>query len=326
MDRLTELLAQVLPAEPEKAVKGPELVLLLRKAGLLETEWNDASLRSRFSQLVGDTNSVIAKRPSQHGYYKRSQTDNEQAAGAKPKDEKVPSSGRESQAEEKFRSVYMAWARSENEYPVHIEHTEGKSQRAGLNVWKFPDVVSVAWDVLQIDEGNREVHPLDSDVLNVRRSLGEQPFKLSSTELKVEVSASTLREIFFQCVSNSRWAHKSRLAIAADLEDEILVKELQRLGASYGVSVLTFALSREDIQKLPSASQITDLNGVEKVLGRDLKVTTISAPADRDIVDWEHIKDMQLQHEEFRRMFRWISKCINDARAYPYNTWKKNMA
>jgi hypothetical protein len=111
-----------------------------------------------------------------------------------------------------------------------VEHTKGLRQRAGINKWKFPDVVLLRWEVGSVtDRGFR----LDKDLLEVKRSLGEQPFRLTSAELKVELTASTLRESFFQCVSNSKWAHTAQLTVANRLIDEVVVEELRRLGASY---------------------------------------------------------------------------------------------
>jgi hypothetical protein len=54
-------------------------------------------------------------------------------------------------------------------------------------------------------------------------------------ELKTELTLTKVRESFFQCVSNSKWAHHAELAIAEPLTDAVLTEELRRLGAAYGV-------------------------------------------------------------------------------------------
>jgi hypothetical protein len=164
---------------------------------------------------------------------------------------------------------------------------------------------------------------LNPAVLDVRRSLGEQPFKLSSTELKVDVTSATLRSLFFQCVSNSRWAHAAQLVVASDIIDEAPANELRRLGASYGVSVMTFSLTAADLDRLPGANLISSADEVESKLGRPLSVTNIVTAAEKDFLDWEHIKDMQDQHEDFTRIFRWISKSISDCRPHTFLYWLK---
>lgn len=109
------------------------------------------------------------------------------------------------------------------------------------------------WDVGEAkDAGFR----LDPDLLEVKRSLGEQPFRLSSIELKVELSLADFRAAFFQCVSNSKWAHHAVLAVAAKIADKTLAEELRRLGSSYDVTVLTYGIAREALTDLPSASAI----------------------------------------------------------------------
>jgi hypothetical protein len=321
MDRLSEFLEKVLPASPDEALGGRDLITRLRQAGF--DELSDDSLRTMFSTLVKKGTSVIARRDGQHGYYKRTDIKASEPAGMTDEDRpQVAQPGsRNDQLEEKFRAIYMAWCRREGTFPVHIEHTRGRRQTAGLNAWKFPDVVSVEWDVLDEDARGRLV--LDRPILEVRKSLGEQPFKLSSIELKFGITSSTLRSFFFQCVSNSRWAHVSRFAIASDVTDEAVANELRRLGASYGISVVTFSLSEQDLDKLPAANSISDADDVEEKLGRPLSVNVLVNTPDRDFLDWEHIKDMQDQHEDFNSIFGWISRCIADCKPYQYEDWKE---
>ena len=120
---------------------------------------------------------------------------------------------------------------------------------AGINRWKFPDVVSVNWNVDLIDEQGH----FDADMADVMRGLGEQRFMITSTELKVAVTSSSLRSDFFQCVSNSKWAHNAQLAIATEVTDEVLSDELKRLGASYGVTIVSFGLNASAL--MPSLLQ-----------------------------------------------------------------------
>jgi hypothetical protein len=317
VEHLQEVLTRVLPASPDDAINGTELLDLVRRAGLGSSELADNSLRSTFSRLAGDETSVIAKVDGRHGYYLRGETEAPSAGYST-----LGEGGRDQQREEKFRAVFMAWSAREEQFPVHIEHTRAARQSSGLNLWKFPDVVSVQWDVLDQDSQGRSV--LDAAVLEVRKSLGEPPFRITSAELKTDVSAGTLRQVFFQCVSNSRWAHTTELVIASDVSDQSIANELRRLGASYGVSVRSFSLAAEELDKLPAAKSIKSADEVENCLDRPLEVKNIVASAPRDVLDWEHIKDMQQQHEDFRRIFSWISRCMSDRRPYDYQFWLKN--
>jgi hypothetical protein len=149
-------------------------------------------------------------------------------------------------------------------------------------------------------------------------------------ELKVELSLVSFREYFFQCVSNSMWAHASCLVSALPVSDALLAEELRRLGASYGVMVQTYGLSREGLEKLPCAKELESMgedafdklsNDIDK-LSNDIKVNTISPGAPRPrVLDWAHIRDMKAQSQEFRELFDWIARCLKDSRAYTFGNY-----
>ena len=214
-DQLNKLYPEVLSADPAAAVNGTKL--LEKVAGRLDGDYSENSIRQHFSEMSQDPTSSIAKVTSGHGYYLRQQPES-QAVGA---DSVAPivqvepieaSAGRDLQAEEKFRSIFMRHSERSNLFPMHVEHTRASARAAGVNRWKFPDVVLLNWGVGELtDQGYR----LDPNLLQVKMSLGEQPFLLRSVELKVSLSLSSFRENFFQCVSNSKWAHGATLAVAA---------------------------------------------------------------------------------------------------------------
>jgi hypothetical protein len=80
--------------------------------------------------------------------------------------------------------------------------------------------------------------------------LGSPAVKLISFELKRQVKLTTLREYFFQTVSNSSWANESYL-VAAEFSDNVDFRnELARLSNSFGIGVIY--LDIED----PNSSEI----------------------------------------------------------------------
>jgi hypothetical protein len=326
-NKVLTLLPEVLPRDPDKAIRGQELIRMLRERGLSEEEVGDDSLKSMFSTLKKMPDSPIARRASKQGYFLRpsfpiaaTDPDIEPTDIATPVPLEQPTgTGRGEQAEEKFRSVYMAWLGREQQYPVHIEHLEASRTERGLNAWKFPDVISLRWAVATDDVSAAPV--LNRSMLDVRRSLGEQPFQLMSAELKVEAHAGNLRRDFFQCLSNSKWAHKSALVYACEILDEALVDELTRLGNSFGVNVFTFNLTRDDLDKLPSAKDIDSAEQVETILGKSLEINTVVTASDRDSLDWEHLEDLRAQHHVVGKIFDWISRCMQDLRPTEFTKW-----
>jgi hypothetical protein len=316
-EQLNRLFPGVLSADPRQAINGTKLLEKVR--GRLDGEYAENSIRQHFSEMSQDPTSSIAKVADGHGYYLR-KTDDQEGPGppaAEPPEEEEITGGREIQLEEKFRSIFMRHAERSNSFPMHVEHTRASSRAAGINRWKFPDVVLLGWGVGELtDQGYR----LDPNLLAVKMSLGEQPFTLHSIELKVALSTSTFRENFFQCVSNSKWAHGARLAVANTIDDNTLSEELRRLGTSYDISVMSYGLSSELLESLPNASDIrkmTDAEFDDRIAGR-IALQRISSGRERASLDWEHIRDLRSVSPEFRSLFEWVAHCLSQKRAYTF--------
>lgn len=224
------------------------------------------------------------------------------------------------QLEEKFRAFFIPQSQYESRFPVHIEHTSASQQPSGVNKWKFPDVVELDWE--DVGEVSDEGFVLDKALLEVKRSLGEQPFRLASVELKVELTLGSFREHFFQCVSNSMWSHSARLVVAASISDALLAGELRRLGTSYGVQIQFFDLPIDRLESLPAATGILNLSNAEFEELRGAVVPSIlSTGTSRSVLDWDHIRDMMKQIDVFANIFDWIARCLHDCKPYAYEKY-----
>lgn len=340
-DQLLEILPKVLPADPAQALSGTELIAKVRP--LLKGDYKDTSLRQHFSDLSGDATTPIAKRAGKQGYFLRPTAVEPPAESAtkviegvikvtpavegtlevQPADPVAELALRNKQPEEKFRAFFIRHQELNNRFPMHVEHSRAKKAKAGMDKWKFPDVIVVQWEAGKAaDEGYR----LDPQILRVRESLGEQPFRLTSVELKDDVSTGDFREAFFQCVSNSRWAHRAVLAIAAPIQDATLQTELRRLGASYDVTVLSYSLDRATLDGFPPANEILDMELADFEMLFDTskaEVATVAAGRDRDALDWEHLADMRNKAQEFVDLFNWLAGCLDDQTAYPFSGYQE---
>jgi hypothetical protein len=321
-EQLTRLFPDVLSSDPQQAINGTKLLEKIRDR--LDGEYSENSIRQHFSEMSQDPTSPIAKVADGHGYYLRKNENRESAEPPPPDTAKsvdVPE-GRDVQLEEKFRSIFMRHAERSNLFPMHVEHTRASSRIAGVNRWKFPDVLLVGWGAGELtDQGYR----LDPNLLAVKMSLGEQPFFLQSIELKVGLSMSTFRENFFQCVSNSKWAHSASLAVANSIDDSTLSDELRRLGASYDISVVSYGLPSEMLESLPNASDIrkmTDAEFDDRIAGK-IVLQRISSGKERASLDWEHIRDLRSLSPEFRLLFEWVAYCLSQKRAYSFSDFQQ---
>lgn len=296
----------------------------------LKGEFTDGTIRTHFSVMSREATSPIAKVEHGHGYYLRALTDTSDSPTNENSQSEVRSTApgaslleahpRELQLEEKFRALFMRYVRLENRFPMHVEHTQGARQAAGVNRWKFPDVILVEWDA---GEATDSGYTLNHAVLEVKRSLGEQPFRFTSVELKVEATLGSFREQFFQCVSNSRWAHNAELVFATAITDTVLANELRRLGSSYGVAVSSFGMTTEQLVALPSATEIAKLAESElEALTQGLSIVSISSGQSREYLDWEHLRDMVAQSTHFADLLNWVSRCLQDKRAYSYSSFQ----
>ena len=68
-DQLKDLLPELLPDDPAKAIKGTELIRLVKFR--LKQDYSDATLRYHFSIMCCDPTSPIAKVEHGQGYYLR---------------------------------------------------------------------------------------------------------------------------------------------------------------------------------------------------------------------------------------------------------------
>jgi len=133
--------------------------------------------------------------------------------------------------------VHFAHHGLEGAYTKTIYHEV--SRRGGYGQWIHPDIVGFRYP---FTTGN-------TDLISV---LGgpDQVLTLLSFELKRELSLGSLRESFFQAVSNSSWAHEAYLVASFIDQGEDFRAELRRLSTSFGIGVIE--LSVED----PSLSAI----------------------------------------------------------------------
>jgi hypothetical protein len=325
-EQLNSLYPEVLSADPSQAINGTELLEKVRRR---LSEFAEDSIRQYFSLMSQDPTTSIAKITDGHGYYLRRTDSRWGDEPVAPELPRVPG-GREFQLEEKFRSIYMRYSEQEqaNQFPIHVEHTRAARREAGVNQWKFPDVVLLSWQLgkpaEQAYKPAEQVYRLDPNLLAVKTSLGEPPFSLRSVELKVALSLPTFREDFFQCVSNSKWAHSAELAVANKVQDDTLSRELRRLGASYDVSIVSYGLPSEFLESLPSASEILEMEAADfdgQIAGK-ISLARLSTSKGRASLDWDHIYDLRDQ-KAFPLLFEWVAHCLAQKRAYSFDEFQQ---
>lgn len=87
-----------------------------------------------------------------------------------------------------------------------IFHEKSKQTSKGINEWLHPDLVSVRFPFATYGK----------DVIEIQESLAANSVRLYSFEMKKMIDLPSLRESYFQAVSNSSWAHEGYL-VALDI-------------------------------------------------------------------------------------------------------------
>lgn len=118
-----------------------------------------------------------------------------------------------------------------------IDEKVSHKGRKGENEWLHPDLVGVHFPYGDYDE----------QTLKFISALNFNEYALFSFEIKKSITFSTLRQYYFQAVSNSSWANEGYL-VALDYEtDSDFVEEMHRLANSFGIGFIQ--LNAENVEQ-----------------------------------------------------------------------------
>ena len=318
-DQLKEILPEILPSNPGEPIKGTELIRLVKFS--LKQEYSDATLRYHFSIMCCDPGSPIAKVEQGQGYYLR-----RLSAG-------LPTSGPASLAQAKlgllfestpelmdralvrilkFRAIFERDMDLAGRFPFIFESSFAPGAPYE-NLWKCPDAAVLDWGGGEISEHGLALSPR---LLQQKRAMGVPPFTMVSVKLKILVNYDSYREDFFQALSHARWGHSGELVICAPILDEQLAEELRQLGTEYGLGILVYNLDEDDLDDLPPGYIIQKMTAreFEAVMAR-VKRQRLTSPRPR-ILEWRLIEQVRQGNAEFRELFLWVQRCLDDGKAY----------
>jgi hypothetical protein len=319
-NQLSDILPTLLPSNPAEAVKGTELIRLVRLQ--LTGNYSDASLRYHFSIMSCDPASPIAKVEKGQGYYRRTAPvpalsgAQELVSMSQGRLDDL-SADREAvdfalERVKKFRAIVRRFNELNGRYP--FEYREAFTAGSPLgNLWKFPEMVLVDW---QTGEDGDEATALDSRMLDLKQRLGLPPFRLVGTRLRIQASLHGYREDFFQALSASIWTQGAELVYAAPIIDEALADGLRALNAAFGVGVSSFGMSIEELDDLPRAANILNAHPreTEAVMER-IQFDRIAAPRHRQHIDWTALESLRRESPETSRLIDWLCRCIEEGHA-----------
>jgi len=279
---LVELVISVLKKHPGKVFTAKEIATILwndDKAGFTSKRNNPrfasdddlitqitAEIGSQKNTILKDKNVVIQDqaRPKKYSYLTSSSTD---------EIESVPGTTLNEELKEKdlypILSKYLY-----EEYDIfskRINEQKSKNNRGiNGNMWLHPDIVG-------IKTLDRRWNQLIKDCV---KGSGSNKLKIFSYEVKREITASNLRESFFQAVSNSSWANQGFLV--ASVLDSKIFDELKMLSSLHGIGFILLDITN------PSESQI------------------LLQARDKEAVDWASANRLVDQNTDFMEFIQSI--------------------
>ena len=323
--QLTEVLPEILPPNPKEAIKGTELIKVVKAK--LNGHYSDASLRYHFSIMSCDPASPIAKVEKGQGYYRRS-APVPVLSGAQElisyrqgllddgsSDEEALNTALD--LTRKFRAVITACQRVNGLFPFTFRKAFSKGSPMS-NLWKFPEMVLVDWEA---SEASGEGVLLDEETTRLKSSLGLSPCRLTAVRSRLAASHESFREDFHQTLSASEWTHRGELFYAAPIEDVALADALRRLSLAHGIGVTTFGLTPEMLADLPRPAHILNAHPKEtEALLERLDVQRIAAPRTRSHLDWAALHSLLPGNEELGALFGWLTGCQEKGEAREFES------
>jgi len=319
-DQLKEILPDILPRNPAQAIKGTELIEMVKYK--LKQDYSDATLRYHFSIMSCDPSSPIAKVEHGQGYYLRSTTIHSlnsarNLIGAHHHmgvgDDSVMTSSDVDVVmarANKFRAVVQRYLESVKQFPFAFE--QSFSSDAAANRWRVPDLAVLQWMTGKMVD---DTFTVDRDQLEVYRRMGSSPFRVSSVKLRLDLNHTDLYEDLYQCLATSEWANTGELMIAASIEDPEMIEEIRRFSGRYGVGVVSFGLDADILDDMPEPAAVENLMDREFESIRSLfQMRRYAAPSPAEQFSWEHVTEAAASNTDFADFEGWVSKCLVEER------------
>lgn len=303
-EQLRVILPDILPDDPEQAIKGTELIRMVRLR--LAGDYSDATLRYHFSILSYDATSPIAKVDQGQGYYLRqarvvpASTSGYLFGGA----EGDQRAGRHLRLLAIFERLCLLRA----QHPFLLSGRVGQAPEVRSH-WDIPDLVVAEWD---LETGPDDVTRFDAAMLGLRRHLGGPEATVTGVQLKAGISHENCAAEFFQTLSATRWTLQSEMVVAEPLNDEALVEALRSLGNQFGVGISSLGIHAAQLDDLPPARDLHAMGVAEfeSVLAK-LRLQRVTAPVLRPRMDWQALSALSKKHAAIGGLVRWLGDSLS---------------
>lgn len=313
-EQLRSILPEILPQDPAEAIKGTELIRLVRLR--LGDDYSDGTLRYHFSILSYDPGSPIAKVDQGQGYYLRLKRSAEVARAPGLwglREEGLPEDDAAARMSRAL-AIYERLAAQRGQLAFSLNGAQG-SPLEPRGHWELPDLVvaDLGWEASPEDPERG-----DRALLGLRRHLGVPPCALGAVQLKLTLTLENAASEFFQALSATRWALSGELVVVEPLNDEALVEALRSLGHQFGIGVSVLGLPQATLDELPSARELMGM-GVEafEKVQEFMRPQRITVAAPRPRLDWQVLSALRKKHESVELMLLALAAQMERQQAEP---------
>jgi hypothetical protein len=307
-DHLRQILPEILPTNAAEAIKGTELIRLVRYR--LGDEYSDATLRYHFSILSYDPTSPIAKVDQGQGYYLRTPRKAAASLAARTGLFDTEDHGYDALRQRFLRvvAIYERLSLLRGVFPFVLNGRHGSPLRVDGD-WDLPDLICADWEV---EAASDEQPRFDEMMINLRRHLGAPEVGLCGVCIKMSLNHETSTPEFFQALSATRWATQSELVIAEDITDAALVDALRALGHQFSVGITTLGVDLNKLDDLPDADAIHSMSLAEfEAVQSHLRPQRISLSPQKDSLDWATLSGLRKKHIVVGELVKWLADCLD---------------
>ncbi len=289
-DILLNLLPEVLPRRAQDAIKGKELIRLVRER--LGDTYSDGTLRTHFSLIALEEESCLARVPGGQGYYLRPE-----AGVPQPTLQELLTEPNARDDTPQHRALALA---------VRLYDVAGLGVFAfpvGEESWFHPDLVAVHWPAGEW--GRDESYTMLPDQ---HRAPSYRAICITSSQ----ESEEDCRRAFFRALACGTWAQETELLIMGR-ESEQAASSLLRPAERFGVGLR--CLSAENIpDALPHAEELLRMPRPEiEQLFLDIPTICLAEPRCSPAAPSAGHARPQLQ-----AVLRWAERCIARGRVESY--------
>lgn len=299
---LDDILPEILPSSPREAIKGTELIRLVRMK--LDGDYSDASLRYHFSFMAAEPDSDIAKVSRGQGYYRRTKKNL-----PKPNEKGLlplfMGEGNDDGGELRGKALALVVRQYDTTGRGVFVFTPPEGEQ---KPWSKPDLAVVDWP-----EGEWEGTSLvfDESALERRRIVGAPMVEVKSVCMAFMPEGDDMRQEFFRTLSSSCWSQSGELVIVGDMPDDAEDAELRRLAADFGIGIVCIEISLEKMEEMPSAEEIFRADEAEcETLLANLEPIRLASGRMKP----RGTEMGEVISGEFGALFDWMTACLERGR------------